>query len=157
MDKHSLEHFVKDIRNYTWNFDTQKPCLKIKYTNNSGGETIKGELVKFDPAVDQAVILTAADDHECIGCWAEQGIEDGEESYVIVAGSALVMLKNTTLSVHGNWVKTSDVAGRADASNAAPPGGGVVQIDEHLQEIGHCCESQGAGTDILAECLIHFN
>ena len=67
------------------------------------------------------------------------------------------MLKNTTLSVHGNWIKTSDVIGRADATLADPPGGGVVQIDEHFQEVGHCCESAGAGTDVLIEGIVHQN
>lgn len=149
MDKHGLEHFVKQIEKYTWNFYTQKPCLKVRYINNSGGETIKGELVKFDTAADDAVILTGADDQECIGVWAEDGEQDGELAWVITAGSAQFMLKNATLAVHGNWIKTSDVAGRADATLAGPPGGGVAQIDEHMQEIGHCCESVGAGTDVL--------
>jgi hypothetical protein len=157
MDKHELEHFIRQIEKYTWNYYTQKPCLKIQLINNSGGETLKGELVKLDTANDNYAILTGADDHECIGAWAEDGEQDGELAWIIIGGSAQYRLKDTTVAVHGNWIKTSDTAGRADASNAAPPGGGVVQIDEHLQEIGHCSESAGAGTDVLVEGIMHFN
>ncbi len=157
MDKHDLEHLIKQIYNYTWNFDTKKPCRKIKYINNTGSATVKGTLVKFDTAVDKAVILTAGDDHECIGTFAEDDIADGLETFIIVDGSSLFLLKDATAATRGNWIKTSDVAGRADASLAAPPLGGVAQLDEHMQEIGHCCESIGAGTDILVEGLLSFN
>jgi hypothetical protein len=157
MDRLELEHFVRQMYNYIWNFDTQKPCRKQPYKNNSGGETLKGELVKFDPAEDYAVVLTGADDHECIGVWAESGIEDGEIALVITGGSALVMLENLTLSAPGNIILTSATGGRADMTLAVPPLGGVAQLDAHMQELGHCCETQAPGTDVLAEGTLHFN
>lgn len=157
VDSKQLEHFARQIQQYTWNFDTQKPCRKVKYINNDAGESIKGELVQFDTALDKAVVISDANGHDSIGVWAEGGIKNGKEGFVIVGGSALFMLKNTTLSVHGNWIKTSDVAGRADASLADPPLGGVAQLDEHMQECGHCCETAGAGADVLVEGTIHLN
>ena len=157
MDKNELDHFVRELHRATWNFYTQKRCVKQKYKNNSGGETIKGELVKFDPTEDNAVILTAANDHESVGAWAEDGVKDGEIAEIITGGSCQYRLKNTTLSIHGNWIKTSDVAGRADATLAAPPLGGVAQLDEHMQEVGHCNESVGAGVAVLVEGTMHIN
>ena len=69
--------------------------------------------------------------------------------------------KDNTAATRGNWVRTSIIeAGYADALQAAPPGGGVTQIDRHLHEIGHCIETvaaTGGGTHILARCVIHFN
>ena len=65
--------------------------------------------------------------------------------------------KDATASTKGFWVYTSDVAGRADATLAAPPGGGIPELDIHMREIGHCIESKGADTDVLAKAVLHFN
>jgi len=157
VDKHELEHFMKRIYNYTWNFYTQQSCLKIRKINNTGGETRKGELVHCSPNLDNAVELTPADEHDPIGVFAEDGEKDGELAWIIYNGSAQVMLKDTTLTVHGNIILTSDVLGRADATLAAPPGGGVVQLDQHFQELGHSFETAGAGVDVLIEGILHFN
>lgn len=133
----------------------------IKLTNKTGSATVQGQLVKSDTATDDGVILTAAGDQECIGVFLDSGIADDAEAWVVVAGIADVAMEDNTASTHGYWVKNSDSeAGYADATNAAPPGGGVAQLDDHMQEIGHCIESVaagGAGTHILARCVLHFN
>jgi len=136
---------------------TPEGGFAVLLTNETGANSVKGELVKPDTAADDAFILTAGDDQEIIGVVYESGVADGSECYVVIGGIAEVLLKDTTASTHGNWVKTSDTAGRADASNAAPPGGGVVQLDEHMQEIGHCLESNAGGSDQLIRILMHFN
>ena len=157
MDKLELEHFVREIHRASWNFYTQKRCLKVKFKNNTGAISVKGELVEFDNAEDNAVVLTIANSHECIGAWAEDGVAIGVIGEVIINGSVQYRLKDTTLSTAANWVKTSDVAGRADASLAAPPLGGVAQLDEHMQEVGHCNQTKTGGTNILAEGKLQFN
>jgi hypothetical protein len=131
--------------------------LAILLTNKTGAASVKGSLVKADTAVDNAFILTAADDQECIGVVFDDGVADGNQAWVVIFGIAQVLLKDTTASTRGNWIKTSDTAGRADATLAAPPGGGVTQLDEHMQEVGHCMESKGSGTDVLARAVLHFN
>jgi len=69
-----------------------------------------------------------------------------------------VLLQDGTASTRGYWVRTSTTtAGRADATNVAPPGGTVSALEEHLKEIGHCLETKGSGTDVLAKCILHFN
>ena len=69
-----------------------------------------------------------------------------------------MLLQDGTASTRGYWVRTSTTtAGRADATNVAPPGGTVSALEEHLKEIGHCLETKGSGTDVLAKCILHFN
>ncbi len=116
-------------------------------------------MVRFHTTTDSAVKLTASDDQECIGAIYEAGVADGSECLVVTAGSAEVLHVNglTTSSLPGNWVKTANVAGRANAILTAPPGGGVVQLDEHMQEMGHCCETVAPATDALVEITMHFN
>jgi hypothetical protein len=73
---------------------------------------------------------------------------------VVVSGIADVLLQDSTASTRGYWVRTSTTtAGRADATNADPPG----LVVAHMSEIGHCLQSQIAGTNVLARCVLHFN
>ena len=76
----------------------------------------------------------------------------------VVSGIAEVLLEDGTASIHGYWARTSITdAGRADITNAEPPGGGIPQADIHFREIGHCLESKSSGTDVLAKVVLHFN
>jgi hypothetical protein len=129
--------------------------LAIKLTNKTGANTVAGQLVKADTATDDAVILTAADDVECFGVFLDAGVADGSEAWVVVSGIADVAMKDNTAATHGNWVETSSEAGYADATSGSP-----VAAPGHFDEIGHCIESVsagGAGTHILARCVLHFN
>ena len=125
----------------------------IKLTNKTGGASVKGTLVEADSTTDNAFELSEADCEEVIGVVYEDGVADGSECWVVVSGIAEVLLKNSTASTRGYWVASSDTVGRADATNSAPPG----FVATHFQEIGHCLESQGADTDVLAKCMLHFN
>ena len=137
----------------------------VKLTNKTGANSVAGQVVKADNDVatgtDDAVILTTADEFETIGIFLDSGVADGSEAWVVVFGIADVAMEDDTAATRGYWVRTSVTeAGYADATNAAPPGAGIVEIDRHLHEIGHCLESVaagGGGTHILARCLIHFN
>jgi len=126
-------------------------CIKV--TNKTGGNTVAGRLVKTSTANDDSVVYTAIGDTECIGVFLESGIADGSEAWVVVGGIADVMLDDNVAAVHGNWMGTGAGAGyaRTQASPAAAP--------QHFEEIGHCLESvaaTGAGTHILARCVLHF-
>lgn len=137
----------------------------VKLTNKTGSNSVAGQAVRVDndavTGTDDAVILTATDEYETIGVFLDSGIADGSEAWVVTFGIADVAMEDNTAATRGNWVRTSVTeAGYADATNAAPPGGGIPEIDQHLHEIGHCIESVAAGGDgthILARCLIHFN
>lgn len=135
--------------------------IAILLTNETGSNTIAGQLVKADTAVNDAVVLAGTDEEECFGVFLESGIADGNETWVVVVGVADVAMEDNTAATRGNWVRTSITeAGYADATNAAPPGGGIPELDRHMKEIGHCLETVsagGGGTHILARCVLHFN
>lgn len=124
----------------------------VLLTNKTGANSVKGELVKADTANDDSVVLTAANDDECFGAFLDSGIADGQLAWVAVGGIVEVLLKDATASTRGNWVRTSDVAGRADATTGSPPG-----IPPHFQEVGHAIKNESAGSGVLARIVMHFN
>ncbi len=128
----------------------------IKLTNTTGAVTVKGQTVKADPDTDDAVILTDADDNECLGVFLDAGVADDAEAWVVQGGIADVAMEDDTAATHGNWVETSDSeAGYANAESTTP-----IAAPQHFNEIGHCIESvaaDGEGTHILARCVLHFN
>ena len=130
----------------------------VKLTNKTGFVTVAGQVVKADPATNDAVILTGANELESIGVFLDNGVAVDAEAWVVVFGIADVAMEDNTLAARGNWVRCSvGEAGYADATNANAP----QPINQtHFTEIGHCIESvaaTGAGTHILARCILHFN
>ena len=127
----------------------------VKLTNKTGVNSVKGKLVKADTATNDAVILTAATDDECFGVFLDDGIADGAEAWVVLHGIIDVLFDDNVAAVRGNWVGTG-AAGYA-RTQASPPALGIAA---HFEELGHCIESVtngGAGTHILARCILHFN
>lgn len=128
----------------------------IKLTNETGANTIAGQLVKADTATNDAVVLTAASDTECFGVFLDSGDPNGSETWVVVGGIADVAMGDNEAATRGNWVEVHDSeAGYADATGGSP-----AAAPEHFEEIGHCIESVAAGgapgTHILARCVLHF-
>lgn len=132
---------------------TPEGGLAVLMTNKTGAATVKGTLLDGSTAMDDAFDLTEASDADIIGVAYEDGVADGQEAWVVVAGIADVMLKDSTAATRGNWAKSSDTIGRADATASAPPGLAAA----HFQEIGHCIQSAVGGTDVLIRCMLHFN
>lgn len=132
--------------------------IAVKLTNKTGSASVKGSVVECSSTTDNAFELETADDLNPIGVVYDSGVADGDDCWVVVAGVAEVLLQDSTASTRGYWVRTSaTTAGRADATNAAPPGGTVGALETHTKEMGHCLESKTAGTDVLAKCVLHFN
>lgn len=138
-------------------FTTYEGGLALVLTNRTGSASVKGTVVISSTAQDNAFAITGEAEAQPIGVVYEDGVSENSECAVVITGRAQVLLEDTTASTRGNWVYTSDDVGRANATLAAPPGGGIPELDEHMQEIGHCLESQGSGQDVLAYCLLHFN
>ena len=127
----------------------------IKLTNKTGANTVQGNLVRADTAVDDAFILTAAADDEYIGVVLEAGVADGSEAWIVVHGICDVLFDDNVAAVRANWVGTGQ-AGLA-RTQAAPPALGVAA---HFEEVGHSIESvaaTGGGTFILARCVLQHN
>ena len=126
--------------------------IALRLTNKTGGASVKGTIVEADGAVDNAFNIADANSIESFGVVYEDGIADGSECLIVIGGRCQVLLKDATLSTRHNWVMVSDVAGRADATNASP-----AAAPTHFLEIGHVIESKGADTDVLAYIMLHFN
>jgi hypothetical protein len=127
----------------------------IKMTNKTGANTVAGNLVRADTAVDDAFILTAATDDEYMGVVLDAGVSDGSEAWIVVHGIADVLFDDNVAAVRANWVGTGQ-AGLA-RTQAAPPALGVAA---HFEEVGHSIESVtagGEGTFILARVVLQHN
>ena len=154
---------VKRVGNGTEPIDlgftfTDEGGFAIYLINKTGAASVKGTLVDTKASIDNAVNIVGADEPDIVGVVYENGIADGDLVLVVISGVAEVLLEDSTASTRGYWARISITQnGRADITNAAPPGGGVAEIDRHFREIGHCLESKGAGTDVLAKCILHFN
>lgn len=129
--------------------------VAIKLTNQTGSATVKGQQVKADTANNDAVVLTAVSDDECFGVFYEDGIADGDDTWIVVSGIADVAFEDNHGPTRGDWVQTSTTDAGYAYSQASP-----AAAPAHFLEIGHCIETVaagGAGTHILARCVLHFN
>ena len=132
---------------------TTEGGIAIKLTNKHGSTITAGQLVKADTANNDAVVLAAAGDVECLGV-VYVNIANNAEGWIVVSGIGDVALDDNVAAVRGNWMATGVLAGYA-ATSASP-----AAAHTHFEEIGHCIESVaagGGGTHILARCVLHFN
>lgn len=137
---------------------TAEGGIAIPLINKTGAPSIKGTLVNTEANTDFGVNTVAADEPDIIGAIYQDGIPDGESVLVVISGAAQVLLEDGTTATRGYWCRVSATqAGRADITNAEPPGGTINAIDAHFKEAGHALESVGSGTDVLATIILHFN
>lgn len=133
-------------------------ALLVRLTNKTGGNSVKGTLVESRADTDNAFDICDADGNHPIGVVYEDGIADAQECWICIAGRCQVLLQDSTASTRGYWARVSTTAaGRVDITNAGPPGGAVASLDAHMTEVGHCIETKGAGTNVLAYIILHFN
>ena len=130
---------------------TKEGGLALRLTNKTGVNSIKGTIVEAHAGTDNAFRVCDANSVESFAIVYEDGVPDGSECLIIVGGRCQVLLKDATASTRNNWVQTSDVPGRADATNASP-----AASPQHFREIGHAIESKGADTNVLAYMMLHF-
>lgn len=135
---------------------TPEGGIAVRLTNKTGAPSVKGTIVSTSATTDNAFKIEN-DEYDGIGAVYEAGIADGSLCFVVVSGICEVLLKDTTASTRGNWVYADPTDGRANATLAAPPGGGIPEHDAHFKEIGHCLESKLAGVNVLAKIIMHFN
>jgi len=137
---------------------TPEGGFACKYTNDTGAASVKGTLVDTSGSVDNGVTVEGADGLDPIGAMWSDGVANGSSVWVVIGGPAYVLLQDSTAATRGYWVRTSETAaGRADATNAAPSGGTIGALEDHMCEIGHAMESVAGGTDVLALVHLHFN
>jgi hypothetical protein len=138
---------------------TGEAGMQVRLTNRTGGTSVKGTLLECSGTYNRAVATAAADAPDVVHVCAESGIADGSEVWCWCVGSVCqVLLQNSTAATRDYWVRTStSAAGRADATNSAPPGGTITALEGHFDEVGHALESKTAGTDVLALISFHPN
>ena len=137
---------------------TPEGGFAVKLINDTAAASVKGTIVDLSTTVTNGFDINDADGPQPIGVVYENGIADGSYCWVVVYGKCQVLLEDTTASTVGYWVRTSITqAGRADITNAAPPGGGIPELDRHMNECGHCLETKAAGIDVLAYIIFHSN
>jgi hypothetical protein len=126
-----------------------------RYINDTGASSVKGTVVEVARnAVDDAVDIAGTSSDDVIGVIYDDGVADGDFVWVVTQGKAQVLLEDGTIATRGFWVGTGlTTPGRADATSADPPG----FVLRHFDEIGHCLETKGAGTDVLVLVHLHFN
>lgn len=130
---------------------TSEGGLAIRLINKTGSNSVKGSVVRADPANDFSFDLSPVSSINPIGVVYENDIPDGNSTWVVIAGIAQVLIENGVTVVAGSWAGTSNsVAGRA-YSSISPPA-----APTHDQEIGHYIESQASGTDVLAFSVLHY-
>jgi hypothetical protein len=136
---------------------TPEGGFAIRITNCDVGATVKGRVVNADTNGANGVCLTNANDSDAVGVYYETGTPAGEECWVVVAGIADVLMEDNTATTRGYWLRSSITeGGYGNAVTSTPPGGDVA----HWTELGHCLETVaagGAGTHVLAKCILHFN
>lgn len=138
---------------------TVEGALVVRMLNQTGGASVKGTVVEPNAGAvaDRGFKAITADDPDPIGVVYESGIANGELTWVVVAGSAQILLQDSTAGTRGNWARVSaSQAGRVNSTAAAPPGGGVPELDQHVREVGHCAETVDAGTNVLCWHHVHF-
>ena len=132
--------------------------IAIPMINDTGATSVKGTLVCASSTADFAVEICAADEKDTVGAVYNDGVPNGDVMYVVVSGVADVLLEDNTTATRAYWARLSETqAGRADITNPNPPGGTIIEIDNHFAEIGHGLETVSAGIDQLARCVLHFN
>jgi hypothetical protein len=124
----------------------------VKLTNKTGSTSVKGTLIETGTSLAESFHIADTNSDHSVGVVYENGVSDGQSTWVVLNGTAEVLLKDGEASVVGYWVKVSDTAGRVDMSVNTP--GSAV---EHWREIGHSIESQSSGTNVLTKIVLHFN
>lgn len=134
---------------------TPEGGIAIKLENDTGANTVKGQLARASTSTDDAFELATASEEECIGVIYEDGIADGNDCWIVIGGIADVLFEDNHGTTRGYWVGSSTTdAGYAVTAAAVPA------APRHFEEIGHCIETVaagGAGTNIYARCVLHFN
>jgi hypothetical protein len=123
----------------------------IRLINKTGSNSVKGSVVTAGSSIDFSFVLSPAGSINPIGVVYENGIPDGNYTWVVIVGIAQVLIENGITVNANDWAGVSNsVAGRAYAVISPPA------APTHDQEIGHFVEAQASGTDILAFTVLHY-
>jgi hypothetical protein len=140
------------VRNKLTKFKwTSEGGQAIRLINKTGVASVKGSVVSLGITTDFSFVLSPAGSINPIGVVYEDGIPDGQYTWVVITGMAEVLIENGSAVLAGSWAGVSNTtAGRA-YSSASPPA-----APTHDQELGHFTESKTGGTNVLATAVLHY-
>lgn len=133
---------------------TEEGGYATRLLNGTGTTSVKGSVVSASTSAD-LTFISQANEYDAFGVVYESGVAAGEETWVVVAGQADVLVENSHAMVHGELALCSATDGRA--TSTTNPGSGLPAVDIHFKEIGHVLQSKDAGTNVLCRCMLHFN
>ena len=121
----------------------------ILLINQSGGNTVQGNIVEANPAIPGSVVLSVLGSLNPIGVFLDTGIPNGTPAWVVVSGLAIVLIDGAAC-VAGDRIVTSGagVPGLGTPNNAPA-------VAVHFQEVGHCVVGSG-GAPGPATLVLHF-
>jgi hypothetical protein len=134
---------------------TPEGGLAAWYINDTGGPSVKGQIVEPSVNVDLAVQTISTDEPDPIGVIYDEGVADGERIRIVFSGRAEVLFGNTPTRHYfaRNNITTDGVAAGLAISEPLPVP--PLANDKHFLEIGHILETKGAPG--LALVNLHFN
>ncbi len=127
---------------------TPEGGLVMKLPNRTGAVSVKGTIVVSDTSADNGFMTAPASSDFPFGIVYEDGVANGSDCWVVVAGVADVLMKASTAATRAYVTKVSDSAGRAVTESS--PG------SNHDKEIGHSLESKAGGANVLIKVVLHF-
>ena len=127
---------------------TPEGGFAVRLTNESGAETVKGQIVSHKGTVANAFDLTAVNANHCLGVVYESGVGNGAQCWVVVAGIAQVLMKNAATMGHICRIPlTADNGAAGYAMDAAQSSSASVY------KIGDVLET--ADAEELCKVLLH--
>ncbi len=127
---------------------TPEGGLVVKMTNRTGVSSVKGTIVVSDSTADNGFMTAPASSDFPFGVVYENGVANGSDCWVVVAGVADVLMKASAAATRAYVTKVSSEAGRAVTESS--PG------SNHDKEIGHSLESKAGGANVLIKVVLHF-
>ena len=127
---------------------TQEGGLAIWLLNETGGNSVKGEVVEVSTTVDEAVKQALADSDAPMGITYTAGIAEHAGMWIVIIGIVEILADAGGFARHNRLI-TSSTAGRALVWDV----GGAVAT--HFQEIGHAIGTAAANG--LGLAVLHWN
>lgn len=118
----------------------------VKLTNNTGVNSVEGQLVEADGTDENSYKVADTNSVHVVGFVYNAGVADGSEVWIVTGGIAKILV-DAGGCIHHDRLIASVTAGSADVSN-------TPSAADHFKEVGHAIETVvGAG---LAKAMIHL-
>lgn len=135
---------------------TPEGGVAVQYINGTGAPTVKGSTVHL--ISPWTVGLTEINVPDCIGVFYEEGVPNGQKTWVVIYGIADVLFVNQATAGYlvRTFVTADGAKGQAGKAYSENVPTSPFASDKHFAEIGHIIETN-SGPNQLAKCNLHMN